>query len=262
MILAWLAAAFAAECKDPIPLDELERSLTAAEDAFVDFDDTGFRDKVNVISGVLLPCVGDPVPPELARRTHTVIGLHFMAMADEENAALSIQAAHAVDPTAEIDRRLFPAGHPAEAWWIDQSLAEKSRKVPEPKFGSVAFDGTHTRTRMSELPQVFQLFDESGRARATQYLAPRQPLPSYSAVPRQRNVLIGCSAGSAAGALAMLAGSWATRSSLIRSAQDTTTTADTLDGKRSTMNGLAVGSAALFGVGAGCGASAVVIGER
>lgn len=262
MILAWLSVAWAIECKEPVALDQLSLSLDAAEQSFIDFDDAAFRDRVNIISGVMLPCVGDPVPPALASRTHTILGLHFLAMGDEANAALSIKAARAVDPESSIDRRLFPEGHMAEEWWNDTELANKSRTVPEPRFGSIAFDGTHTRARRSELPQVFQIFDESGQARSTQYLAPRQPLPAYAAIPRQRNMLIGCSAGSAVGAVAMFAGSWAARGSLVRNAQDLTVSADTLDGKRSTMNGLAVGSAALFGVGAGCGAGAVAIGER
>jgi hypothetical protein len=262
MLLAWLTIALGVECKEPIPLDELARSLDVAEQAYIDFDDTGFRDQVNILSGVHLPCVGDPVAPALVRRTHTVIGLHFLAMGDEANAELSIKAAHAADPDARVDRRLIPEGHPADAWWVDEETAEKTRKVPEPRVGSVAFDGEHTRARRAELPAVFQLFDETGRARSTQYLGPRQPLPSYAAIPRQRNILLGCSAGSVAASAALLGGSWAARGSLIRGAQDPTTAADVLDGRRASMNGMAVASAALFGVGTGCGVGAYLIGER
>ena len=61
MTLAWLTLALAVECKEPIPLDELSRSLDVAEQAYIDFDDTGFRDQVNILTGVHLPCVGDPV---------------------------------------------------------------------------------------------------------------------------------------------------------------------------------------------------------
>lgn len=262
MLLAWLSFAFAIECKEPIPLEELSRSIDVAEQAYIDFDDTGFRDQVNILSGVHLPCVGDPVAPALVRRTHTLIGLNFLAMGDEPNAELSIKAAHAADPEARIDRRLIPEGHPADAWWADEEAGAKTRKVPEPRIGSVAFDGEHTRARRAELPTVFQIFDETGHARSTHYLGARQPLPSYAAIPRQRNLLLGCSAGSVAASGALFAGSWATRGSLIRGAQDPATTADVLDGRRSTMNGLAVASAALFGVGAGCGVGAYVIGER
>ncbi len=261
-MLAWLSIALGVECKAPIPIEELSRSLDVAEQAYIDFDDTAFRDQVNILTGVQLPCVGDAVPAAIVRRTHTVIGLHFMAIGDEPNAELSLKAAHAAEPDARIDRRLIPEGHPADAWWADEEAADKTHKVPEPRVGSVAFDGEHTRSRRAELPQVFQLFDETGRARSTQYLAPRQALPSYAAIPRQRNLLIGCSAGSVAASGALFAGSWATRGALIRGAQDPTTPADTLDGKRSTMNGLAVTSAALFGVGTGCGIGAFLIGER
>jgi len=261
-MVAWLAIALGVECKDPIPLEELSRSLDVAEQAYIDFDDTGFRDQINVLTGLQLPCVGDAVPPALARRTHTLIGLHFLAIGDESNAKLSLEAAHAAEPEADLDRRLIPEGHPAEAWWADDAAGKKTHKVPEPRVGSVAFDGEHTRARRAELPQVFQLFDETGHARFTQYLAPRQPLPSYAAIPRQRNLLIGCSAGATAASGALFAGSWATRGALLRGAQDPTTPADTLDSQRATMNGLAVTSAALFGVGTGCGIGALLIGER
>jgi len=262
MTLAWLTLALAVECKEPIPLDELSRSLDVAEQAYIDFDDTGFRDQVNILTGVQLPCVADPVDPAMVRRTHTLIGLHFLSMGDESNAELSIKAAHAADAEASLDRRLIPEDHPAEAWWADEATAEKTRKVPEPKVGSVAFDGAHTRTRRAELPTVFQMFDETGRARTTEYLGARQALPSYAAIPRKRNLLIGCSAGSAAASGALFAGSWATRGSLLRGAQDASTTAEVLDGRRATMNTLAVASAALFGVGTGCGVSALLVGER
>jgi hypothetical protein len=262
MWLAWLATAWAVECKEAVPLDELQRALDAAEQAFIAFDDVGFRDKVNVSTGVLLPCIGDAVPAELAAQYHTVIALHLFTIEDVANARLSLMAARAVFPEGTLDPELFPESHPGHTWWAEWSPDGKTQKIPEPRVGSVAFDGQHTRERSTELPHVFQLFDEQGRARATQYLAPRQELPSYAAIPRQRRALVGCSAGSVVASAALLAGSWASRSNLLSSAQDLSVSADTLDAQRAQMNTLAVGSAALFGVGAGCGVGAALVGER
>ena len=263
--MLWVVAAmaYAVECNDIIPIEELKRSLDQAEQAFLDFDDTAFRDRVNVATGVYLPCVGDAVPPEVAAQYHTVLSLHFLTIGDEANAALSLQAARAVQPDAALDPTLFPDGHPGHAWWASYDPASaKSRRVPEPRVGSVAFDGTHTRERWSELPQLFQLFDETGRARSTSYLAPRQELPAYAAIPRKRNALIGCSSVGVVGSAALLAGAGATRAALVRDAQDLSVTADALDQQRASANALAVGSAGLLGVGVGCGAGAAWIGPR
>jgi len=261
MLLGVFATAWALDCEEPIPLEELNATLGEAETAYVDFDDTVFRDKVNIAAGVLLPCVGDALPRETVVRYHQVTALHLLTIGDEANARLALHAARAVDPEAALNLELFPEGSPGAEWWTSWEEG-KSSKVPEPRYGSIAFDGEHTRERPRDVPHIFQLFDKNGLARTTQYLAPREPLPSYPAIPRQRNMLIGCGVGGAVGSAILLGGAWATRSALLRNASDLSTSADDLDGQRGTMNGLALGSAALFGVGVGCGAGALVIGER
>jgi len=261
MVLGLLATAWALECEEPVPLEELQATLGEAEQAYIDFDDTLFRDKVNIAAGVLLPCVGDALPAQTAIRYHQVTSLHLLTIGDEANARLALQAARAVDPEAELNTELFPEGSPGAEWWASWEEG-KEHRVPEPRYGSIAFDGEHTRQRPRDLPHIVQLFDESGLARTTRYLAPREPLPAYPAIPRQRNALIGCGVGGAVGSAVLLGGAWAARSALLRNASDLSTPADQLDGQRATMNGLALGSATLLGVGVGCGAGAAVIGER
>lgn len=261
MWLWWLSMAWALDCEAPVPLGELEATLGEAEQAYVDFDDVLFRDKVNIAAGILLPCVGDALPAATASRFHQVTALHLFTIGDEANAALAIQAARAVDPDAELSTELFPDGTPGRQAW-DAYEPAPTHKVPEPRYGSIAFDGEHTRARPKQLPHIVQLFDESGLARTTNYLAPREPLPPYPAIPRQRNMLIACGAGGAVGSAVLLGASWAVRGALLNNARDLSTPSDTLDGQRGTMNALAAGSAGLLGVGVGCGASALVIGER
>ena len=98
MWLWWLSMAWALDCEAPVPLGELEATLGEAEQAYVDFDDVLFRDKVNIAAGILLPCVGDALPAATASRFHQVTALHLFTIGDEANAALAIQAARAVDP--------------------------------------------------------------------------------------------------------------------------------------------------------------------
>lgn len=261
-MLVWLAAsAWAIECEASVPLEELNATLEEAEKAYIDFDDVVFRDKVNIAAGILLPCIGDALPADTAARYHQLTTLHLMNIGDEANAKLALWASRAAHPEGELSVELFPEGTPAREWWSGFEPG-KTRKVPEPRYGSVAFDGEHTRSRPADLPHVFQLFDEAGMARSTSYLAPREPLPAYPAIPRQRNALLGCGAGSVAGSAVLLGAAWAVRGSMISAARDLSTPAEQLDRQRGTMNGLALGSAALFGVGVGCGAGAAVIGER
>lgn len=257
----WLAPALAIECMEPVQHEELVASLEAAEAAYMDLDDEGFRDKVNEISGLLLPCIQDQIAPDIAARYHRSLALQLHVVGDEEGAAATLQAAKNADPEFTWDDAMLPPDHPLRMLYTGLVVDSSGGKIAEPKAGSVAFDGVNGRFRPNT-PAIFQRFDATGQATDTLYVGARESLPTYAAIPRKRNMLIGC----AGGALGLSGGTWilgrGQRGKLYAQAADPNTPAESLDKYRGGANALAIVSTALFGVAAGCGTGAVLVGEK
>ena len=257
-----MATAYAVDCSEPVGHAEFVTALDAAESAYRDMDDDGFRDGVNEIAGLLLPCVGEALPPDLAARYHRLMGLHLLAIGDESGALSAAAAAQAIDPEPPYGTDLLPDSHPLREAWDGGVVDDSMRKVPEPRFGSLSFDGQIGRTRPKNSPTVAQIFDESGLAVSTHYLGPREPLPTYTAVPRQRNSLLAC-AGAGAALTGLTYGlAWNARSSVFAGASDPSTPPADLDAGRATTNLMSMASGATFAVTLGCGAGALAIGQR
>lgn len=262
MLWALLGIALALECVEPVAPSELNDAMERAEDGLRELDEGRFRDGVNEVAGLLLPCVSQAVSPEVSARYHRLMALHLHALGDEEGALLGLSAAYTLDPEHGYPDDLIPPSHPLREAWTSLAPDPGVRRVPEPRYGRLAFDGVIGRDRPRNVPTVAQVFDESGLATSTRYLGPREPLPSYAAVPRQRNLLIGCAGGAVALSGLTYGLAWGANGSLYSGAANPRTSARDLDGSRSSANALTVLSGALFGVGAGCGIGAVAIGQR
>ncbi|TNE91658.1 MAG: hypothetical protein EP330_04805 [Deltaproteobacteria bacterium] len=261
VLAALLPAAHAIECKQPVQHEELEEAFTAAEASYMDLDPEGFRDKVNEISALLLPCVEDAIGPQLAARYHRDLALQLSVVGDEPGALGALQAAKNADPEYVFDDAMLPADHPLRVAYEAMEVDDSGRNVPEPKSGSIAFDGVNGRFR-PETPVVFQRFDATGRATDTLYLGVGDSLPTYRAIPRQRNLLIGCAGGALGASVTTWALAMGQRGSMYKNARDPAFAADKLDAKRAAANGLTVTSTLLFGASVGCGTGAYLIGER
>lgn len=257
-----LGAAHAFECAEPVPPKALDKALEGAEKAFADLDDVGFRDRVNEVAGILLPCVSQALPPATAARYHRVMALHLFTIGDEASARSALDAAKLADPTYVFEASLLPDSHPLVEHYTGSEPDDKTRNVPEPRVGSIAFDGTVDRARSKTLPALVQLFDEQGLSQSTGYLGPRESLPPYRAIPRQRTTLILSSGGALVASGTLYALAWAQRGNLLAAAQDPTTGKDTLDSKRNRTNALVLGSSAFLGISIGTGVGAALIGER
>lgn len=261
--LAWSAAlALGVECAEPVSPEELDTALQHATDAYRDMDDAGFRDRVNELAGLLLPCVDQAVPPPLVARTHLVMAMHLHAIGDTERAGGALAAARHADPEAVLDPELVPPSHPLHEHWEGAAPTGATRRVPEPRHGSLAFDGSFGRDRPRDHPTLAQLFDASGIATSTHYLGAREPLPAYAAVPRRRNALLGCAGGAGALAAGSFALGWGANSRTYANAADPTFAADELDGSRAAANAWTLASSGLLAIGAGCGTAAVLTGAR
>ena len=263
MLSWWISsAAVAVECAEPITMDELNGGLAIAESAYMELDDDRFRDSVNELAGLMLPCVADAVPPELAARYHRVMAIHLFTIGDHDRAELSLMAAKDAQPDFAFDDELLPPNHDLRKTWDTVEVSESRRTVPEPKVGSLSFDGIMGRKRSAEHPTIAQLFNDSGIAQSTHYLAPRESLPPYVAIPRTRNVLIGCSAGALALSGTTYGLAWRSRAKVYSEKEDLSVKAPALDAARASTNLLTFVSGTLFGVAAGCATGAGVVGQR
>ncbi len=262
LLLSTAPTARAAECGTPVAADEIEATLSAAEEEFAGLNESGFRDKMNEANGILLPCVQEPLPAEVVAHHHRVMALNLFLVGDETAALRAAEAARVADPDYVFPDTLLPADHPVRAHYDAYEPEQKTRNVPEPRVGHLAFDGASTRARPKTHPTIAQLFDGQGNAVSTRWLAARDPLPPYRAIPRQRNALIISSGASLILAGATYGMAWAQRGNLFSSANDPNAEADTLNAKRARTNGLTFASGAFLGVSIGLGVGAATIGER
>jgi len=263
-MLSWIVAlpAYGVDCAEPITMEELNGGLAIAESAYTELDDVKFRDSVNELAGIMLPCVGQAVPTELAARYHRVMAIHLFTIGDEENADLSLLAAKGAEPEFKFDDELLPPNHALRKNWSGLEVSEAARVVPEPRLGSVSFDGRNGRKRPIEHPTIAQIFDESGLAQSTHYLAPRESLPMYAAIPRKRNLLISCAGGAFALSATTYGLAWKANGKVFSQASNPNIKPAEIDSARASANALSFLSGALLGVSAGCGTGAGVIGQR
>jgi hypothetical protein len=260
-LAAAAALAGADTCGEPQSREVLGAALSRAEQSFLDLDDAAFRDRFNELAGLVLPCMGDLVPPDLAARYHRLMAIHLYGLGDLESARLSIDAARAAAGDAPLAGDLL-AGHDLAAEWATAPAEARTHPVPEPRTGSLAFDGSNQRERPVGVPTVAQVFDAAGRAVATAYLGPRDPLPAYPAIPRRRNALIAIAAGTGAAGVAAWIGAAIAHADLYATAGDPGATAEDLDRLRGTTNALSVLGGIGIGGAIGAGTGAVLVGSR
>jgi len=255
------AFASAVECPEPVAQEVLEAEIEAAEQAYMNLDDIGFMDHVNLIAGLQLPCVGESIRRPVISKVHRLMAIHLYALGNDEDAMKGMEAArHAFDHP--IDDMLLPPDHDLRVRYEATTEPAELTLVPEPRVGSLSFDGTTGRERADGLPVVVQFFDSVGMAQQTLYLGPRESLPTYSAIPRKRNRLLACTGGASLLSASTLGLGWAMRTKLYNKAADPTTSADNLDGLRGATNIMSFTSGLTAGVAIGCGIGAGVMGEQ
>ena len=258
LLAAW---AWAMDCSEPTDVPRVTEVLDAADEAWMNLDDDGFRDRVNEVSALILPCIDVSVEPPLAARYHRTLALQLLVIGDEATARGSLQAARIADPEFTWDDDLVPADHPARVIYDELGDDAGGRKVPEPRVGSLSFDGVNTRVRPDH-PTIFQQYDGTGQVMRTKFIGPKEPLPVYSAVPRTRNALIGCSAGAAVLSATLYGLAIGANNRLYTKRLDMSLPREELDPLKTQTQVFTITSGLVFGGAAACGTAAALVGER
>ena len=201
------------------------------------------------------------MPATTAAQLHRLTGVQEYNSGNAARAAPAFLAARVLDPSYHFPASEFSAEHPIRQNYDAENAGQfKDKKAPEPKIGSITFDGTGTRQRPVDRNTVLQLLNPSNQVTQTTYLLPDQPLPNYPAVPHLRNSLLIGSLAALAGSAACYGGAWATHASF--NSDDPTYTLDKLKSYQGATNALFAASISLGAVAIGGGTGALLVGAR
>jgi hypothetical protein len=182
------SVAFAA-CLTSSDTTQLASRLEAAEAAYVALDAEAFERALDDAT-LLVPCLSDVPPRELAARMHRLDGLRLFAGGDNEGALASMQAARVLDPGYRFPDETLPADHALRVAYEALPTDEGSAvRPPQPVDGVFVFDGVEQPWRPLDRATLFQLVD-GPTVSTTRMLAPEEDLPAYRARPRARNRLL------------------------------------------------------------------------
>lgn len=176
--LLWTASAQAANCAEPIAIEQLNSMLDESESAYRNLDDNYPALAQKVLDAI--PCMGDLVPRETAARLHREVGLQQLMAKQETKAQQAFAAARTIQSYYTFPEDLVPPNHPARTAYEALSIeSAKTTPIPSPQGGSIRLDGDISLDRPSGWPVLFQMIDLTGKVVSTEYLWPETPLPNY-----------------------------------------------------------------------------------
>lgn len=293
MTLFWIALAHGADCPAPVAVDELQARLDEAESAYADLDVDGLTAASDTFV-LMLPCLAEPAPPELAARTHRTFALLRWGEGREDEARRSLAALRRIQGDAALPDTLVPPGHPLHGALAG---ATPGGTVPldPPADGQLLFDGAAALARPEDEPTLAQWARQDGTIGWSVLARPGAALPDYGAVapepepppapepvaaapepapvplpepaPRRSSglstALFATSAATAVGAGALYGGAWAAnRSFFTYEPPAGTSGADAvaaLESRQATAGALTAGAISLGVVALGAGVTGVVV---
>jgi hypothetical protein len=188
-----LSADALAACDAPITNAQVQASVKSAETAFARVDIDRFLAATDTLQ-VQVPCVAEPLTPELSAAVHRMYGLRMWVARQPDRAQLAFAAARRIDGAYKFPTTMVPASHPVLKDWSARAATTPTEAVPSPVQGWVRFDGARSLDRPVELPTIAQLSEPDGDIVETAYLWPgvsmlvydsvaTKPAPSVSSTP-------------------------------------------------------------------------------
>ncbi len=238
--MLWMLPALAhAACTFDATPERLRAALEEAEQAYVSLDVSEFQRAMTEVD-FMVPCLVQPVDPEVAVRLHRIRGLGQFIDGDAQGATTSLLAARRLAPDYVFPESVLPKGF--ELRDLYEGLTpdpDAVVRMPRPSGGTLVVDGHHTRERPTESASLVQVFVE-GEAHLSSYLPPEAPLPEYPGVHKARNALLWSAAATSVGSAVLYGSAWSARSRL-----DEATNNDELLARQANTNLLVGGSSAL-----------------
>ena len=129
----------------------------------------------------MVPCLMEPVDPELAALVHRMRGLGAFIERDQDRARQAFAAARVLEPAYSWPESLIPWGHPLLGMYQALSVEDAAfETVPAPSSGWVYMDGRPSEPRPLLWPTILQVSDAEGAVQLSSYLWPGDDLPEYS----------------------------------------------------------------------------------
>jgi hypothetical protein len=192
--------AVAGDCPSSNTPQQIGERLKTAQHAFGELDIDSFSFAMEEVS-LMLPCLGAVPEPGLAAQVHRMVGVKLYADGRVGPARSSLLAGKALQPDYVFPDDLFPEGYALLDEWQELSATQTAvKRAPVPRGATVYFDGAQTRDRPIDRATLFQRMDAEGVMRNSVYLQPTDVLPSYAAIPRQRNRILMATAAAGVGA--------------------------------------------------------------
>ena len=179
MIALLLSLAWAGDCLIPSYSTDLTRAVSDAEATFSSLDINAFKAATDQLV-VLLPCLVDPVPRNVAAQVHRYLGIRAAGDRDMDSAKLRFASGRALEPSYTFPDSLMAAGHPIRKIYDGIDLVDVVFvTAPPPADGHLRFDGRSTNQRPMSWATLLQRYDGTGKIVQTSYLMPAEPLPQY-----------------------------------------------------------------------------------
>lgn len=182
LLILGLSPVAQARCKSrPATTEQLRTALDKAKAAARKLDDATFEQSSGVAER-LLPCLDEPITPELASDFHLVGALSAFYDGDLRTSRLYFAAARSWT-FYELDETLLPTGTRLRAVHDGPSPPTRFVRFPQPVLGSLTIDGVKRPDRPDARPLVSQYLSELGEVQQTDLVDAGAPLPALDLAP-------------------------------------------------------------------------------
>lgn len=173
-------------CEEPASIEEFHAAALAGEQAFSQVDLPALT-RAREFALELIPCLDEPVPPEVAAEFHRMMAMAAFTRGDEALVLAEFHAARRLDTAYRIPPDVAPEGHPLVRLYAaaarDVAPDRALETIVPPVDGSVVVDGTRDALRPSGLSAIVQVYGSDDVLTHTQYLLPWDPTPRFGPLP-------------------------------------------------------------------------------
>ena len=133
--------------------------LDSADAALNGADVDGFRTTIEKVA-LNVPCLSEPITPELAARLHAFRGIRHYVAGETDQATGAFFASRVLNSETSLPAALFPEGHEIHGVFSDTLVdSARSFRLPVPKEGKLLIDGQARSGKPLDRPFVAQRVD-------------------------------------------------------------------------------------------------------